>query len=121
MISWEEFDNESSGGGDFDGEFARFDQIGDRCTGVITASRVFAFPNDPAKKVHPQFAVATSEGRRILTCANFDLRAKVLAARPQPDQQIDVELVDLAKSKTTGFITKIFRVAVTDPPRRELI
>jgi len=90
-------------------EFVKFDAVGDSVSGRIVAIEKKEWPDG---KVDPQLVLETADGRRTVTIGPVDLKAKVVAARPEVGDVVKrMEFVG-SEPRGGGKTKKLFAVEI---------
>ena len=91
------------------GEFVKFEKIGDRVAGTISAVRPHRFEDG---SVAAQILLTTDDGEeRTLTAGQVQLKAKLSQERPEAGDHLTVTLTQIER-RSGGKTLKHFDVAV---------
>jgi hypothetical protein len=105
------------------GDFVKFDNIGDKAEGRVASMTTKTFPNDKGgQDVVPQLVLVGEDGtEKTLTAGAFDLRKKLIEARPDIGDWVRVTFIGRdGKAKKYSVDVKRLegaaKAAAGDPP-----
>lgn len=91
------------------GDYVKFENVGDEIVGTILDVSVHTWPEDGSKS--PKLVIDTTDGERVLTAGQVQLKVKLAEARPEAGDRIKIVHTSVEK-RSGGKTLKHFDVTV---------